>query len=108
VENFQISSIDLIIIIAYFAIVFIIGLVVARRTKSGGDLFLAGRSLGWGAIGFSLFASNISSTTLIGLSGQAYATGISVSNYEWITTLLLVFMAIYFIPFSKYMTKNKG
>ncbi len=98
-KNFQISSIDLTIIIAYFVIVFIIGLVVARRTKGGGDLFLAGRSLGWGAIGFSLFASNISSTTLIGLSGQAYATGISVSNYEWITTLLLVFMAIYFIPF---------
>lgn len=98
-ENFQISTLDIIIIIGYFTIVFLIGLIVARRTKEGDDLFLAGRSLAWGAIGFSLFASNISSTTLIGLSGQAYATGISVSNYEWITTLLLVFMAIYFIPF---------
>ena len=56
---------------------------MAKRTHSGEDLFLAGRRLGWVPIGFSLFASNISSTTLIGLSGAAYTWGIAVSNYEW-------------------------
>ena len=93
-----IHSIDITIIILYFIAVFAIGLFVARKTKSGEDLFLAGRSLGWMAIGFSLFASNISSTTLIGLSGQAYKSGISVSNYEWMATLVLIFMAVFFIP----------
>ncbi len=97
-SSFPIHSLDIAIIILYFCVVFGIGIAVARRTKSGEDLFLAGRSLGWMAIGFSLFASNISSTTLIGLSGQAYKSGISVSNYEWMATLVLVFMAIFFIP----------
>lgn len=80
--GFPISTLDLIIIGAYFAVVFGIGYVIARRTESGEDLFLAGRSLAWGTIGFSLFASNISSTTLIGLAGDAYRIGIAVSNYE--------------------------
>lgn len=93
-----IHPIDLAIIFAYLIGILVICLVVARRTKSGEDLFFAGRSLGWIPIGFSLFASNISSTTLIGLAGQAYKTGISVSNYEWMAAVVLVFMAIFVIP----------
>jgi len=97
--NFPIATLDLAIIGGYFLIVFAIGYVIAKRTESGDDLFLAGRSLAWGAIGFSLFASNISSTTLIGLAGSAYQNGIAVSNYEWMAGVVLVFMAIFLIPF---------
>lgn len=93
------SNLDIAIIVGYFLFIIGIGIWVSRRTNTGEDLFLAGRSLGWAAIGFSLFASNISSTTLIGLSGQAYQTGISVANYEWMAAVVLVFMAIFFIPF---------
>ena len=64
-----ITSLDIGVLIGYFAIVILIGVWVTRSTKSGDDLFLAGRSLTWGIIGVSLFASNISSTTLIGLTG---------------------------------------
>lgn len=96
---FQLSYIDLAIIALYFVMIIFIGLWLSRRTKTGDDLFLAGRSLSWGIVGISLFASNMSSTTLIGLSGQAYLTGLSVSNYEWMAAVVLVFMAIFFIPF---------
>ena len=98
-SDFPIATLDLVIIGAYFLIVFGIGYVIAKRTESGDELFLAGRSLAWGTIGFSLFASNISSTTLIGLAGDAYRIGIAVSNYEWMAGLVLVFLAFYFIPF---------
>jgi len=97
--DFPIATLDLAIIAGYFMIVGIIGYVVAQRVESGDDLFLAGRSLAWGTIGFSLFASNISSTTLIGLAGDAYRTGIAVSNYEWMAGVVLVFIAIFFVPF---------
>jgi len=50
----------------YFVGVVAIGFHLARRTHDSTDLFLAGRRLGWLPIGLSLFASNISSTTLIG------------------------------------------
>jgi len=98
-SSYPISNVDLTIIIGYLSIVFLIGLIISRREILSKDLFLAGRSLGWVAIGFSLFASNISAATIIGLSGQAYSTGLSVSNYEWMATIILIVMALLIIPF---------
>lgn len=89
---------DYLVVITYLAVVMAIGAWVARRTHDDDDLFLAGRSLGWGVIGLSLFASNISSTTLIGLSGAAYASGIAVANYEWMAGLVLAGMAFVVVP----------
>ena len=94
----DLSSLDYSVIGAYFLLVLYIGLRAARRTHTGEDLFLAGRRLGWVPVGFSLFASNISSTTLVGLSGAAYVWGIAVSNYEWMAAFILIFFALFFIP----------
>ncbi|MEL6923141.1 MAG: sodium:solute symporter, partial [Bacteroidota bacterium] len=96
--NAGISTIDIAIIIAYFVLVLGIGFWIARRTKTGEDLFLGGRSFGWGLIGLSLFASNISSSTIIGLSGAAYTTGIVNSVYEWMSGIPLIIAAMIFIP----------
>ncbi|MEO1515445.1 MAG: sodium:solute symporter [Bacteroidota bacterium] len=93
-----IASIDIAIIALYFVSVLGIGLYIARQTKTGEDLFLGGRTFGWGLIGLSLFASNISSTTLIGLSGAAYSTGVVQSVYEWMSGLPLIVAAAIFIP----------
>ena len=80
-------------------LVLLIGAAVSRRAAaSGEELFLAGRSLGFAAIGLSLFASNISSTTLIGVAGAAYQSGISVAHYELMAALILIFMAVFTIP----------
>jgi SSS family solute:Na+ symporter len=70
----------------------------SRQVKTPEDLFLAGRGLGFGVIGLSLFASNVSSTTLIGLSGAAYTSGIAVANYEWMAAVVMVFAAVFLIP----------
>lgn len=96
--NPSLTRLDIFFLAAYFAVVIVKGIQVARNTKSDEDLFLAGRSLTFGLIGFSLFASNISSTTLIGLAGSAYETGIAVANYEWMAGLILVFMSFTFVP----------
>jgi len=85
-----ISNIDIAIIIGYFVLVLSIGFYIAGKTKTGEDLFLGGRSFGWGLIGLSLFASNISSSTIIGLSGAAYTTGIVNSVYEWMSGIPLI------------------
>lgn len=93
------SPIDFGVIGAYLLVVLIIGVMVSRKAAaSGEELFLAGRSLGFAAIGLSLFASNISSTTLIGVAGAAYQSGISVAHYELMAALILIFMAIFTIP----------
>lgn len=97
--EFQLHAIDLTIIGLYVVFVVWLGLKLGKKHDSAEDYFLAGRTMIWPFIGLSLFASNISSTTLIGLAGDAYSTGISVYNYEWFATIILVFFVIFFLPF---------
>ncbi len=82
----------------YLLMVIVVALRVTRRSPDSDELFLAGRSLGVGVVGLSLFASNISSTTLIGLPGAAWQHGISVANYEWMAALVLIFSALFVAP----------
>ena len=96
--NEVISHIDLGVIGLYFITILLLGFWVARQTHSSEDLFLGGRSLTWGMIGFSLFASNISSSTIIGLTGAAYSSGIVQSVYEWISGIPLILAAFIFVP----------
>ncbi len=90
--------IDYVVVAAYLLVVVAVCIKVTRRSPDADELFLAGRSLGAGVVGLSLFASNISSTTLIGLPGAAWASGISVANYEWMAALVLVFTAVFVAP----------
>src|SRR3989338_4310587 len=94
------TGIDLIIVIAYFVVVLALGLYFSRTDQKGdSDFFVAGRSLGWFAIGASLFASNISSEHLIGLAADGFRTGLAVGNYEWGACIILIILATVFVPF---------
>lgn len=97
--SFELHTIDITIIVLYILFVIGLGLHLGRKHRNAEDYFLAGRSMTWFFIGISLFASNISSTTLIGLAGDAYSTGISVFNYEWFAVIILIFFALFFLPF---------
>ena len=89
---------DALIPAAYLVAIVLVAWASSRRVETPEDLFLAGRGLGFGVVGLSLFASNISSTTLIGLSGAAYSSGIAVANYEWMAAVVMVFAAVFLIP----------
>ncbi len=94
----MIQNIDIIIVLIYFVVILFIGLWAAQKSKTSDDLFLGGRTFGWGLIGLSLFASNVSGTTIIGLFGASYHTGIVQSSYEWMSGLSLIIAALIFIP----------
>ncbi|MBT8400738.1 MAG: sodium:solute symporter [Rhodothermia bacterium] len=97
--EFQLHALDFLMVALYIVFIVWMGFYVAKRTETTDDYFLAGRSLTWWLIGFSLFASNVSSSTLIGLSSSAYSSGISVYNYEWMAALVLIFFLVFFLPF---------
>lgn len=84
-------------------IVFIIGIIIwafkNSKNSSSSDYFLAGKSMTWPVIGLSLFAASVSSSTLIGHSGEAFISGIAVFNYNWISVLVMVVFATFFLPF---------
>jgi solute:Na+ symporter, SSS family len=93
-----ISNLDVGIIIGYLIAVLIFGILVSKNSKSSEDYFLGGKDFNWKLIGLSMFSANISSTTIIGLAGAAYKTGIVNSVYEWMSGLSLIIAALYFIP----------
>lgn len=96
--SFALETTDLIVMVVYA--VFIIGYgLYSAKAKSSEEYFLAGRNMTWPIVGISLFAANISSSTLVGLAGDAYKTNTQVFNYEWLASVVLVFFAIFFLPF---------
>jgi len=97
--QFRLEAPDLMMVAAYVVFIVGLGFHFAKRTKTTDDYFLAGRSLTWWLIGFSLFASNVSSSTLVGLSSAAFSSGISVYNYEWMAALVLIVFLVFFLPF---------
>lgn len=97
-EKLSLSWIDGSIIAAYFVLIVLYGLYHSKR-KSSEEYFLAGRSMTWPIVGISLFAANISSSTLVGLAGDAFQTNTHVYNYEWFAVIVLIFFAIFFLPF---------
>ena len=90
---------DWVVVAAYSGGLIVLGLLMSRRRPGPVDYFLASRSSHWPVIGLALLASNMSATALVGLAGGAYATGISVYNYEWSAVVVLVFFCLFLLPF---------
>ena len=104
VTHKALTSIDLTIIGLYFAVVFGIGFYFARKERTSTDYFLASRTVGWFAIGASLFVSNISTEHFIGLAGSGATTGLAVGHFEWLACLILLILGWVFVPF--YLRSN--
>ena len=93
------SFIDYSIIAVYILIVLLIGFYWRRRTRNSEEYFLAGRKVGWIAIGASLFATNISSEHFLGLAGTGSKSGLAVGHFEWLACLILLLLGWVFAPF---------
>ena len=84
VTHRTLAPVDLTIIGIYFLIIFGIGFYFSRKERTSEDYFLAGRNVGWFAIGASLFVSNISTEHFIGLAGSGASSGLAVGHFEWL------------------------
>ena len=99
-DNINIPTFDLLVILAYLLIIIMIGILSAHRKKiSSEGFFLAGRSLNWAMIGAALFAANISTIHMVGLAANGFKDGIVWGNFEWMATFLLIILALFFAPF---------
>ena len=96
--EFELAGLDLAIIAVYAVSIVAIGFWVGRGTKDSDEYFLAGRGMIWPLVGFSLIVTNFSGTQFLGLAGAGYDTGISVWNFEWMATIVLVFFAVLILP----------
>ena len=93
------ASWDWAVLALYFAILFITGVVFAKRRPSGSqEFFLGGRRMPTWAVAFSILATSLSAATFVGGPQQAYTGDLRYlsSNIGGILAALVV--ACFFIP----------
>jgi len=96
----DIAAIDIAILVGYLVLSRLIPLWLNRGQKENTDgYFLGGRNFIWPMIGFSLFATNMSGASFVGLAGAGYSQGLSVYSYEWMAAIILIFFIFFILPF---------
>ncbi len=92
------TPIDWIVIGVYFLV--LVGIVFwsSRQQETSTDYFLAGRNIGWFAVGASLFASNIGSEHIVGLAGSGANNGMAQAHWE-LHAWIMIMLAWVFVPF---------
>jgi solute:Na+ symporter, SSS family len=98
--RFEVGIIDLSVVIIYLIVSRFIALWVVRgRTENTDGFFLGGRNFIWPLIGFSLFATNMSGASFVGMAGAGYSSGIAVYSYEYMAAFIMVIFIFFLLPF---------
>lgn len=100
-ENLQnfLKPVDFIVVISYLLVLIGIGYWVSFKKKSAGEnLFLAGHSLGWASIGFTMWGTNVGPSMLIASASIGYTTGIVAGNFGWYAFVFIMLLALVFAP----------
>ena len=92
------TLLDWLVMGGYFAVLAGVVWWSSRKQETTADYFLAGRNVGWFVIGGSLFASNIGSEHIVGLSGQGATTGMAMAHWE-LHAWVMILLAWVFVPF---------
>lgn len=81
-----------------FVVVFTYNKVKNDKDTSQDGFFLGGRSLTGGLIASSLILTNLSATSFVGMSAQAYTHNMSVIGWEVASGVTLVIIALLLVP----------
>lgn len=96
------SPIDWCIVVGLNVLTIGIGITISRGAKDSSDWFLAGRTLSWWAIGFSLYATAIDSSDLVADSGGVYTLGLTYFVTNWVGTVLGWLLAAHVVTLVMY------
>lgn len=94
------ETIDFAVVIIYLIVLVGIGSWVSfiKKKNSGENLFLAGHSLGWGSIGFTMWGTNVGPSMLIASASIGYTTGVVAGNFGWYAFPFIFLLAVVFAP----------
>src|SRR5437868_7366206 len=90
---------DWLVVAAYIGWVVIDGLRRSKGTDKVEGYFLASRSLPWWAVGLSVMATQMSAITIVGTTGQAYATGLRFVQFYFGLPIAMVILSLTVVPF---------
>lgn len=91
----ELSTIDLVIIFAFFAITLLIGVAVAKKAgKNTSEFFLSGRNMPWWLLGVSMVATTFAADTPNLVAGIVREGGIA-GNWVWWAFLLTGMVTVF-------------
>ena len=92
--------VDWAVVVVYLVWIVYDGLRRSKGTDKVDGYFLANRSLPWWAVGLSVMATQMSAVTLVGTTGQAYATGLRFIQLYFGLPLAMVILSLTVVPSS--------
>src|ERR1700676_1190609 len=96
----NLSIIDWLIMLVYFAFVLGIGFALKRYMRTSNDFFLAGRSIPAWVCGLAFISANLGAQEVIGMGASGAKYGILTSHFYWIGAIpTMVFVGIFLMPF---------
>ncbi len=96
----RLSTVDMIIVVFYFALVLAIGFYLKGRANTSEDFFMAGRDMTAWVAGLSFLSANLGALELMGWAGSAYQYGILATHWYWIGAIpAMLFLALVMMPF---------
>ena len=96
----HLSTVDLVIVVFYFALVLAIGFYLKGRANTGEDFFMAGREMTAWVAGLAFLSANLGSLELMGWAGNAYKYGILAAHWYWIGAIpAMLLLALVMVPF---------
>ena len=96
----HLSTVDVVIVAFYFALVLAIGWYLQGQSNTGEDFFMAGREMTAWIAGLSFLSANLGSLELMGWAAAAYQYGILATHWYWIGAIpAMLFLALVMMPF---------
>lgn len=94
------KPVDFAVVGIYLFVLIAIGYWVSfiKKRNSNENLFLAGHSLGWGSIGFTMWGTNVGPSMLIASASIGYTTGVVAGNFGWYAFVFIFLLAVVFAP----------
>ena len=92
--------IDFAVVIIYLLVLIGLGYWVSfvKNKKQDENLFLAGNSLGWSSIGFTMWGTNVGPNMLVASASIGYTTGVVAGNFGWYAFPFILLLAMVFAP----------
>ena len=96
----HLGFVDWAIIALYLLFVLAIGILASRRTKTGSDFFLAGRSIPAWVAGLAFISANLGAQEVIGMGASGAKYGIATAHFYWVGAIpAMIFIGIFMMPF---------
>ena len=93
------TSTDITVIIAYVIMLVAVAWWASTGNKNkDGNLFLANKSLGWFAIGLTMWGTNVGPSMLIANASSGYESGMVAGNFSWYAFPFIILLALVFAP----------